>query len=167
MFQVALLFYWQQIKVVLNLKKNEAVFHFQKFSFKQYVRSSSFFLNEVIFHFQKKWVRLPFPNKWGCLPFPKKLRSSSIWNFFSSSSIFQNIEVVFLISSYWVNIRLHTENQLPKLSRTVLIVMGPSVVVVWWWCGGVVFLPIIIPPQLKLFWLDGWVLAIIHWLEIG
>jgi hypothetical protein len=32
------------------------------------------------------------------------------------------------------------KNQLPRLTRTALIVMGPSggggvVVVVWWWCG--------------------------------
>jgi hypothetical protein len=37
--------------------------------------------------------------------------------------------------------RLHTENQLPRLSRTALIVMGPGVVVVVvWWCGGGGFL---------------------------
>jgi hypothetical protein len=29
--------------------------------------------------------------------------------------------------------RFHTENQLPRLSRTALFVMGPGVV---WWCGG-------------------------------
>ena len=34
-------------------------------------------------------------------------------------------------------IRLHTENQLPRLSRTALIVIIPGgVVVVVWWCGG-------------------------------
>ena len=79
---------------------------------------------EVIFHFQKYWVRLPFS---------KKMRSSSIKKKLRSSSIFKNIEVVFLISSIWVKVRLHTENQLPKLSRTALIVMGPSV---WWWWSG-------------------------------
>jgi hypothetical protein len=32
---------------------------------------------------------------------------------------------------------MHTENQLPRLPRTALIVMIPGVVVVvvWWWCG--------------------------------
>ena len=52
----------------------------------------------------------------------------------------KNIEVVFHISSSWVKIRLHTENQLLRLSRTALIVMIPGVVVVVvvvvWWCGG-------------------------------
>ena len=71
-----------------------------------------------------------------------------------SSSILEKNEVVFHISSSWVKIRLHTENQLPGLPRTALIVMDPGVVVVVvWWCGGglVVFLPIIIPHQQKLF----------------
>ena len=49
----------------------------------------------------------------------------------------KKIEVVFHISSGWVKIRLHTENQLPRLPRTALIVISPGVVVVW--CGGVVF----------------------------
>ena len=56
-----------------------------------------------------------------------------------SNTIKRNIEVVFHISSSWVKIRLHTENQLLRLSRTALIVMKPGVVVVWWWwwwCGG-------------------------------
>ena len=45
----------------------------------------------------------------------------------------KKIEVVFHISSSWVKIRLHTENQLPGLPRTALNVMTP-----WWvvWCGG-------------------------------
>ena len=68
-----------------------------------------------------------------------------------SSSIYKNIEVVFHISSSWVRIRLHTENQPPRLPGTALIAMIPGVVV--WWCGGggvvvwcgVVFLPTIIP----------------------
>ena len=50
-----------------------------------------------------------------------------------SSSIFKNIEVH--ISSRWVKIRLYTENQLLRLSRTALIVMTPGVVWWWWWCG--------------------------------
>ena len=37
-----------------------------------------------------------------------------------SSSIFKNIEVVFHISSSWVKIRLHTENQLPGLPGSAL-----------------------------------------------
>jgi hypothetical protein len=45
-----------------------------------------------------------------------------------------------------VKTRLHTKNQLPRLSRTALIVMIPGGVVVVWWF----FLPIIIPPQQKL-----------------
>ena len=43
------------------------------------------------------------------------------------SSIFKNIEVFFHISSSWVKIRLHTENQLPGLPGSALKV---SVVVV-------------------------------------
>ena len=34
------------------------------------------------------------------------------------------------ISSSWVKIRLHTENQLPRLPGSTLKV------VVWWWVGG-------------------------------
>jgi hypothetical protein len=49
----------------------------------------------------------------------------------------KKIEVVFHISSSWVKIRLHTENQIPGLPRTDLNVMTPwcggVVVVVWWW----------------------------------
>jgi hypothetical protein len=52
---------------------------------------------------------------------------------------FEKIEVVFHISSNWVRIRLYTENQLPRLPRTALIVMTPGVVVVF-------FLLIIRPP---------------------
>ena len=52
--------------------------------------------NEVVFHL-------------------KKLRSSSI---------FKNIEVAFHISSSWVKIRLHTKNQLPRLSGSAVV-----------WCG--------------------------------
>ena len=37
-----------------------------------------------------------------------------------SSSIFNNIEVVFHNSSSWVKIRLHTENQLPGLPENAL-----------------------------------------------
>ena len=62
-----------------------------------------------------------------------------------------NIKVVFYVSSSWVRIRLHTENQLPRLSRTALIVMIPGVVVVVVVVVVVGFLPIIIPPQQKLF----------------
>ena len=51
-----------------------------------------------------------------------------------SSSTLKNIEVVFHILSCWVKIRLHTENQLPRLPQTVPIVIIPGVVV--WWCGG-------------------------------
>ena len=52
-------------------------------------------LYEVIFHF------------------PKNLRSTSI---------FKNIEVVFHISSSWVNIRLHAKHLCPRLFRTARIV---------------------------------------------
>ena len=85
-------------------------------------------LNEVVFHLKKKDCLLPFP---------KKMRLSSI---------FKNIEVVFHILSSLVIIRLHTKNQPPKLPATALNVMTLP----WWWCGGL-FLPIIIPPQQKLF----------------
>ena len=44
----------------------------------------------------------------------------------------QNIEVVFHISSSWVKLRLHTENQLPRLSeialKVELVVVGSVVV---------------------------------------
>ena len=58
-------------------------------------------------------------------------------------------ELICEISS-WVKIRLHTENQLPRLPRAALIVMISGVV--WWWgfCG-MVFLPNIRPPQQRLF----------------
>ena len=45
---------------------------------------------------------------WGRLPFSKQLRSSSI---------FKQIEVVFHISSCWVEIMLHTKNHLHRLPR--------------------------------------------------
>ena len=45
----------------------------------------------------------------------KKLRSSSIFKKFEVVFHLQRIEVFFHISSSWVNIRLHTENQLPRL----------------------------------------------------
>ena len=61
----------------------------------------------------------------------KKLRLSSIFKKLRSSSIFKNIEVVFHISSCWVKITLHIENQLPMLHRIVQIVIIPGVV----WCG--------------------------------
>jgi hypothetical protein len=86
--------------------------------------SSIFKKIEVIFQFQKNWGRLPFS---------KILRSSSIFKKMRSSFIFLNIEVVFHISFSWVQIRLHTKNQLPKLSRTALIVKIPGVVWWWWW----------------------------------
>ena len=54
----------------------------------------------------------------------------------------------YYISSSWLKIRLHAKNQLPRLSRTALIVMIPSGVVVMVVVG---FLPIIKPPQQKLF----------------
>ena len=41
------------------------------------------------------------------------------------------------ISSSWVKIRLHTENELPMLPGSTLKVPG------WWWGGGGGFLPII------------------------
>jgi hypothetical protein len=68
--------------------------------------------NEVVFYFEK--IEVVFY-------FEKKLRLSFI---------LKNIEVVFHISSNWVRIRLQTENQLPRLPRTALIVMTPGVVVV-------------------------------------
>jgi hypothetical protein len=49
-----------------------------------------------------------------------------------SSSIFKNIKVVFHISSSWVKIKLHTENQLPGLPG------GALTVCVGWGGGGVV-----------------------------
>ena len=42
------------------------------------------------------------------------------------SFIFKNFEVVFNISCSWVKIRLHCENQLPRLPKTALIVMSPG-----------------------------------------
>ena len=58
-------------------------------------------------------------------------------------------EVVFNISSGWVKVRLHIENEPPVLPITALIVMGPGVVVVvvvvWF------FLPIIEPPNKSCF----------------
>jgi hypothetical protein len=93
--------------------------------FSKQLRSSSIFKQiEVVFHFQTNWCRLPFSNKLGV-----------IFHFKQIEVIFhlKKIEVVFLISSIWVKMRLHSKNQLSKLTRTALIVMGPSVV--WWWCG--------------------------------
>ena len=117
-----------------------------------------FFL--VFYHFQKNWGCLLFKKNWGRLPFWKinkivfqfKTGSSCFkrqlrlyyifkqnWGHLSFlkelrlSSIFNNIEVVFHISSSWVEIRMYTKNQLPRLPETAWIVMGPSVVV---WCGG-------------------------------
>ena len=107
-------FHFQKIEVIfhfqwnwsrLPLKKVEVVFYFQK-------------KNDVVFHFQKDWGRLPFSKNLGRLPFSKKLRSSSV---------FKNVDVVFHISSSWVKIRLHTKNQLPRLSRTAVIVIIPGV----------------------------------------
>jgi hypothetical protein len=43
------------------------------------------------------------------------------------------IEVIFHMSSSWDKIRLHIENQLPRLLITALIVISPGVVVVVWW----------------------------------
>ena len=77
--------------------------------------------NEVVFHFQKKWGRLSFSKKievvfhfqknWGHLPFSKKLRSSSI---------FQNIEVVFqFLWAYLINgkyVIIHKSSQIENLS---------------------------------------------------
>jgi hypothetical protein len=91
---------------------------------------------------------------------------SSIFKILRSSSIFQknevvfhlkNIEVVFLVSSSLVRIRLHTKNQLPRLPGSCL---KCNHIVVW--CG-VVFLPIIIPLQpncFVLFCVVGCVVAI-------
>ena len=80
-----------------------------------------------------------------------------------SSSIFKKIEVVFHISSSWVRIRLHTKNQLPRLSRSGLKFNHSGVVwwggVVWWWF----FVSIIIPHQpscFVLFCVVGWIVAI-------
>jgi hypothetical protein len=73
-----------------------------------------------------------------------KLRSSSIWKKLRSSSIKQNIEVIFHNSSSWVKIRLHTENQLPGSPGSAL-----KVCVVGWWGGGG-FHSIMWSPQLRL-----------------
>ena len=60
----------------------------------------------------------------------EKFRTSSIYKKIRLSSIFKNIEVVFHISSSWVKIRLHTENQLPRLSGSALKVrLGGGVMV--------------------------------------
>jgi phosphatidylserine synthase len=113
-----------------------------------------------LFYFQTHWGRLPFAKKsivvWlhycflrlSCL-FCWKMGSSSSFKILRSSSIFKNIEVVFHISSCWLRIRMYNKNRLHRLPRTAWNVMipGGGVVVV------VVFLPNIIPPQLKLlFW---------------
>ena len=120
----------KKLQVVFHFIKIEVVFHFPKnwgcLTFEK-TRSLPFLKIwghlpfskiEVVFHFQKNWGRLPFSNK---------LRLSSIFKKLRSSSIFKNIEVVFHISSSWVKIRLHTKNQLPRLSRTALIVIIPGV----------------------------------------
>ena len=74
--------------------------------------------------------------KLGLLPFSKKVRSSSIskknWGRLPFS---KKIEVVFHLYSSWVEIRLHTKNQPPRLPWTAQIVIIPGVVC---WCGGVV-----------------------------
>ena len=72
-----------------------------------------------------------------------------------SSSIFEKIEVVFHISSSWVKIWLHTKNQLPRLHRTALIVIGLSagVGVVWF------SYRLIIP---ELGWIRLWELFLIN-----
>ena len=48
------------------------------------------------------------------------------------------------ISSSWVKIRLHTENQLPGLTGSAL-----KVFVGWWWWGGGGFHSIMWSPQLR------------------
>ena len=66
------------------------------------------------------------------------------------NSLFYGTPIFFLhISSIWVKIRLHTENQLPRLSGSGLKVCG-GVVVGWW--GGVGYTPIAVSHQLR-FWL--------------
>jgi hypothetical protein len=125
----------------------EVVFHFQKYYcfyfyflfvrlfcfrstsiFQKKMRSSSFFKNIIVFTFNCFWL-LYFVS--GCLPFSKKRKSTSFNKKFEVAFHFQNIEVVFHISSSWVKIRLHTKNQLPRLPGTVRIVI--TSVVVWWW----------------------------------
>ena len=56
------------------------------------------------------------------------------------------------MSSSWVKIRLHIENQLPRLLITALIVISPV-----WWCGVVVYFnhleeatPYLTPPSQKI-----------------
>ena len=74
---------------------------------------------EVVFHFQ---IRFYLGSIWLNFTISKKLRSSSI---------FENIEVVFHNSSSWVDIRLHAKHLCPRLFRTAQIVMSGGV-------GGVV-----------------------------
>ena len=109
---ILIFFYIEYIEVIFpSKKKNEVVFHLQKnevvlnsnrlrsYSTGKKCRSSSSIFKkievvlhfpkiEVVFHLEKNWCRLPFP---------------------------KNIEVFFHISSSWVKIRLHIENQLPRL----------------------------------------------------
>jgi hypothetical protein len=99
----------------LLTKENKVIFHFQK--------------NEDVFYFQilwsssifKKICHIPFSNNCGRLPFSKeiedifhlKIRLSSIFHILG------------------LKVRLHSENQLPKLSRAALIKMIPGFGVVW------------------------------------
>ena len=80
----------------------------------------------IVFHFQKSWGHLPistkmrssfsfFPKNCGHLSFSKKLRSSSIFKKMRLSSIFKRVDVVFNISSSWVETMLNTKNQLPSV----------------------------------------------------
>ena len=88
--------------------------------------------------------------------------SSSIYKKNEFVFHFQNIEVIFHISSSWIKIRLHTKNQLPRLPITKLrssswvawkCLKSFCGVVVWWWCGGGVVWwanPLLCQSQLEL-----------------
>jgi hypothetical protein len=78
-----------------------------------------------------------------------KYRSSSIWKKLKSSSIFKNIELAFHNSSSWVQIRLHTENQLPGLPGSALKVCVGGGGVGW---GGVGWVPLNYVVTPTSFW---------------
>ena len=99
-----------RLHFILFLLRSSSFFYFFK-------RLSSIFIYfEVVFHFYLFLGRLPF--FLGRLPF-----------LFRSSSIIFQVFILFFQTKIKVKIRLHTENQLPRLSGSALKVP------VWWWVG--------------------------------